>query len=138
MGSFESRSGETIERTVETVGQENGKEFDMGLIEIKTEEELEKALGAEKAIIFKHSPICGISARAQGEVERFVRENEDVPVYLVDVREQRPLSMQTAEHFGIRHESPQIIVVKNGRPAWDGSHSSITADRLEQIVNDEF
>ncbi len=111
----------------------------MGLfIEIKSEEGLDDVCRAEKAVIFKHSTVCGMSAMAYKEVERYAQKNTDVPVYLVDVREQRVISARTAEHFGIPHESPQAIIVRNGRPVWNGSHSTVTAENIEQIINDEL
>ena len=105
-------------------------------MEVKSEEELEEAFRAEKAVIFKHSTACGISARARKEIERYAQKHAGVAVYLVDVREQRVLSMRTAEHFGIQHESPQVIIINSGRPAWIGSHLAVTAEKIEQEIND--
>jgi bacillithiol system protein YtxJ len=111
----------------------------MGLfIEIKSEDELEDAFRAEKAVIFKHSTICVISARAYKEVERYAQKNPGVPVYLLDVSEQRVLSMRSAEHFGVQHESPQVTIINNYRPVWNGSHSDVTTETIEQKINHEL
>jgi len=59
-----------------------------------------------------------------------VREHPAVPVYLVDVLDQRPLSQALAARLGIRHESPQAIVLQSGTPVWHDSHFAVTADAL--------
>lgn len=53
-----------------------------------------------------------------------------IPVFLVDVLSQRPLSRRIAAILGIRHESPQIIVLRRGAPLWHASHYDVTADTL--------
>lgn len=98
--------------------------------EIDDEQALETAFRSELAVLFKHSTVCGISAAAFREVERFAGEHPDVPIFLINVRARRNLSQRAAEHFDIRHESPQVIVIKNGRPAWNDSHWAITADKI--------
>jgi bacillithiol system protein YtxJ len=103
---------------------------------IKESEELERVLNAEKAVLYKHSPICGVSAAAKNEVERFVADHTDIPVYVIDVRAQRQLSREVADRLAIRHESPQAIVIKNARPVWNASHFDITADSLASAVAD--
>jgi bacillithiol system protein YtxJ len=102
--------------------------------EIDGEQALEEAFQSEIAIFFKHSTICGISAAAFREIERFAEDHFDVPIFLIDVRAQRGLSRRTAEHFNIRHESPQVIVIKNGRPTWNNSHWAITADKIAKAI----
>lgn len=97
-------------------------------------ERLEQALNAERAVLYKHSPVCGVSAAALREVERFVSIHADVPVYVVDVRAQRPLSQKVALRLDIQHESPQAIVIVRGRPEWNASHFDITVESLESAV----
>ncbi|MCK4776479.1 MAG: bacillithiol system redox-active protein YtxJ [Candidatus Krumholzibacteria bacterium] len=101
---------------------------------IKEIEELEKVLNAEKAVLYKHSPVCGVSAAVKKEVDLFVLDHSDVPVYVIDVRAQRPLSRETADRLEIRHESPQAIVIINARPVWHASHFDINADSLAAAV----
>jgi bacillithiol system protein YtxJ len=67
-------------------------------------------------------------------VERFVSIHDEVPVYVVDVRAQGPLSQKVALRLEIRHESPQAIVIVRGRPVWNASHFDITAESLESAV----
>lgn len=73
--------------------------------------------------VFKHSTTCPVSARAAREVEAL---ESDLPVYWVNVREQRELSNWIAEALGVRHESPQLILVRDGRAVKSWSHFEIT------------
>ena len=78
--------------------------------------------------LFKHSPICGTSALAHEEVERYEAANLATPVYLVDVIGQRPLSQDFAAILGIGHASPQVILLRGARPLWNASHWRIRQD----------
>lgn len=75
--------------------------------------------------IFKHSSSCPISAMAY-DVVAAVENSLDLPVYLLIVQDDRASSIEVAQHFGIRHESPQLILVSQGEIIWDASHGSIT------------
>ncbi|MCZ6918561.1 MAG: bacillithiol system redox-active protein YtxJ [Gemmatimonadetes bacterium] len=97
-------------------------------------DELDQALLAPIAVLYKYSPICSVSAWIGREVGRFASDHPDTPVYAIDVIRQRDLSNWIADEFGVRHESPQAFVVRNGRPTWNASHSGITADALHQQV----
>jgi len=103
---------------------------------IKDSEELERALSAEKAVLYKHSTICGVSLSVKNEVEQFVADHPDIPVYVIDVVAQRPLSREVADRLNIRHESPQAIVIQNARAVWNTSHFDITVDSLATAVKD--
>ncbi|MGC4083497.1 MAG: bacillithiol system redox-active protein YtxJ [Vicinamibacterales bacterium] len=79
-------------------------------------------------VVFKHSPSCGTSAMAFDELSDLVEDGEGTAVHLVDVLAVRPLSQAIAARVGVRHESPQVIVLRNGVVAWHGSHYRVTAD----------
>jgi bacillithiol system protein YtxJ len=108
----------------------------MPLEYIVESEKLERVLGAEKAVLYKHSPICGVSAAVKIEVDQFVADHADIPVYVIDVRAQRSLSREAADRLAIHHESPQAIVIKNARAVWNASHFDITAESLAMAVED--
>ena len=95
---------------------------------------LERALGAERFLLFKHSPVCPISARAFREYERFVAEEPDVPTGFVNVIAGRPLSLRAAEATGVAHESPQALLIRDGAAVWSASHGAITLDSLLDAV----
>ena len=92
--------------------------------------DVDDALGAESAILFKHSTRCPISAAARGEMERFMELHPDVPVYTVDVNDATDASRYLAEKTGIEHQSPQVIVTRGGRPEWHANHFDIRANEV--------
>jgi bacillithiol system protein YtxJ len=102
--------------------------------DMRTAQDVDAALGAETAILFKHSTRCPISAAARGEMERFMELHPDAPVYTVDVNDATDASRYLAEKTGIEHESPQVIVTRGGRPEWVANHFDIRAHDLEQHV----
>lgn len=84
--------------------------------------------------LFKHSFVCGTSALAHEEVERFEAADPATPVYLVDVIAQRPLSQDLAAVLGIGHASPQVILLRGARPLWNTSHWRIRQDVMEAEI----
>jgi bacillithiol system protein YtxJ len=82
--------------------------------------------------IFKHSLTCPISSRAWAEFQSFAAgcpEGDGVYV-LIEVQNARPLSNAVAERTGIRHQSPQAILLRNTVVAWHASHYSIEVAAL--------
>jgi bacillithiol system protein YtxJ len=77
-------------------------------------------------VIIKHSNRCSISALALGRVLKRKSEiNEFAIVHLIDVVTNRETSLKIAEELGVRHESPQIIVIKEGKVVYTESHMAI-------------
>lgn len=89
------------------------------------------------AFIFKHSTRCGISTVANEEVEKYLAGSPPVPVYRVLVVEQRPLSNHLAETLGVRHQSPQLLLVRDGKPVWEKTHYSITAEAIGEALAEQ-
>ena len=100
--------------------------------QLHTRDELDEVLAGERAVVFKHSPRCPVSAEVYDDVQRVALSRSDVPFYLIDVIADRPLSRYLAERTGTIHQSPQAIVVDHGQPVWAASHYSITAGELER------
>lgn len=96
--------------------------------------ELFDAVGDGPAVIYKHSNRCGTCFRALKEVRKFAGDHPDVPVVMIDVNRHRPVSNQVAERYSVRHESPQALVISDGRSVWDGSHLDVTAGAMEQAL----
>jgi bacillithiol system protein YtxJ len=92
---------------------------------------LASAAAAEVAVIYKHSPRCGSSRVAESEVGRFAERHPDVPVYRVDVVRHRALARDIAQRLGVRHASPQAILLRRGRVVWTGSHGEVDAEVIE-------
>ncbi len=82
-------------------------------------------------LIFKHSTTCGISAIAYGEMARV-----QSVVALVEVQSAPEVSREIESRTGIEHESPQVIILRNGKAVWHVSHSKIKADALERAARE--
>ena len=93
---------------------------------------LDSVLAAPTALVYKHSTRCPISSMAHDEVCALMERRPEVPVWIVDVVAQRPVSRAIAERLGVTHHSPQLILVVNGEVAWDVSHFGIRAGELAQ------
>ena len=104
----------------------------MDPVQIADEKALQEALARPRFLLFKHSLVCPISARAFNEYRHFLAETADVHTAWIDVIGQRPLSLWFAEHAGVTHQSPQALVMSDGAVAWSASHASITRDSLSE------
>jgi len=82
-------------------------------------------------VVFKHSLTCPISARAYAEMAEFPGE-----VALIEVQQARELSTEFARRLGVAHESPQVIVLRDGKVIWSASHFDITADAVAEAVHE--
>lgn len=100
--------------------------------QLTTSREVDSAVEGETAILYKHSTRCPISAAAQKEMEQFLDRHPDAPFYMVDVNSSTEASDHVVESTGIAHQSPQLIVFRNGTPSWHTAHFDITAEALEQ------
>jgi bacillithiol system protein YtxJ len=86
------------------------------------------------AIIFKHSSACPVSWAAQRQVNAFAEQQPGAPLFRLTVQKHRPLSNQIAEQTGVRHESPQILVLRRGKVVSHTSHGGITVDYLKEVL----
>jgi bacillithiol system protein YtxJ len=91
---------------------------------------LDAALAAREFLIFKHSSRCEISAAAFAEYQAFAAARPDVPTAWIDVIAERPWSLRAAEASGVEHQSPQALLVRDGRVTWHASHGAITRKSL--------
>ena len=94
-------------------------------------EELLKRSHHEPVLLFKHSTQCSRSAGVIEDFEAFEQGNPGIPCGLILVIEDRDISDEVEDRFGIRHESPQAILIVNEKPAWHASHWKITEDAIE-------
>ena len=81
----------------------------------------------EPVILFKHSESCGVSLMVRDGLEGGVVPAE---VHEVVVQRHRMLSARIASLLGVRHESPQALVVTHGAVTWHSSHNGVTAARI--------
>lgn len=84
--------------------------------------------------IFKHSLTCGTSASAWSQYANFVagRPEDDETTYaVIEIQRARPVSNALADKSGVRHESPQALLFREGRVVWQASHWKIKKEALE-------
>ena len=88
-------------------------------------------------VIFKHSTTCSISNIAKNRLERLtISKSVLVDFYYLDLLSHRFISQEIADALVIHHESPQVLLIQNGRCVYDGSHFGINKeDLLENILN---
>ncbi len=86
--------------------------------------------------IFKHSTRCSISSMAKGRLERsWNYSNQELPAYYLDLIAYRDISNKVAEQFGVTHESPQLLLLKNGEVVYHNSHGGIRAEALAPFID---
>lgn len=85
------------------------------------------------SVIFKHSVTCGISAHAKDKLETAWNFNEDeLKFYYLDLLAYRAISNKIAELFSVTHQSPQILIIKDGKATAHFSHQAISVDRIKK------
>lgn len=87
-------------------------------------------------IIFKHSTRCSISRTALSRLERQWNdvEMETVKAYYLDLLSFREISNQIAGYFNVEHESPQVLVIRNGKVVFHRSHLGIDYDSIKAAI----
>ncbi|QOD61433.1 bacillithiol system redox-active protein YtxJ [Polaribacter haliotis] len=133
MGIFNNIFGDKSEK--ETKPEK--KSF-LNWIPLTTLEQLEtikKESETEAVLIFKHSTRCGISSMVIKQFEKlFSEEHENLKVYYLDLLNYRDVSDEVGYKFQVMHQSPQLIVVRNGVSVYDASHYEITQTDLSRFM----
>ena len=105
----------------------------MNWIYLTNEEQLHQIKASSNArpqVIFKHSTRCSISSMAKNRLETSAKPGE-LDFHFLDLIKYRSISNRIADDFKVYHESPQVLVIKNGECIYDESHSGIV---MEEIV----
>jgi bacillithiol system protein YtxJ len=99
-------------------------------------DQLNKSSFENPLIIFKHSTRCPVSAMALDRLERTwdMEEMSHASPYFLDLIKHREISNSIAQEWGIDHESPQILVIKNGQCTYHTSHMGIRYQELKNAV----
>ena len=93
------------------------------------------AISNEKPVaIFKHSTRCSVSRMALKQFENEFNSSDKVTPYFLDLIEYRAISNEIANRFGVTHQSPQLILIKEGKAVYNVSHSDIDAKELGKRV----
>ncbi|RYJ51908.1 bacillithiol system redox-active protein YtxJ [Flavobacterium petrolei] len=89
------------------------------------------AASNEKPVaIFKHSTRCSVSRMALKQFENEFNSSDKVTPYFLDLIAHRDISNEIANRFGVTHQSPQLILIKEGKAIYNVSHSDIDAEEL--------
>ncbi|MFM9108737.1 MAG: monothiol bacilliredoxin BrxC family protein, partial [Chloroflexota bacterium] len=81
------------------------------------------------ALLYLHDPMCPVNIRAMSELDGLPG-----PIHSIDVSTQQPLSREIVRRTGIRHESPQAILLLDGQPVWNASHHRIARFAVDEAI----
>jgi bacillithiol system protein YtxJ len=85
-------------------------------------------------LLFKHSTRCSISSMALNRLERSLKVSDTLLIYLLDLLDYRSVSQHIAERYHVEHQSPQVLLIKNGACIYNASHSDINAADLQEMI----
>lgn len=106
----------------------------MNWIHINNEAQLNEIIqksSGKPQVIFKHSTRCSISSVALNRLQK-AGFSDQIDFYYLDLISYRPLSNKIAELFKVQHESPQVLLIKEGKCIYDESHMGISMDEIEE------
>lgn len=102
-----------------------------GMNQLTTIEENSKG---KTQLIFKDSTRCGISKMVIRQFESQYNFEDQIDAYYLDLLNYRPISQEIAERFQVMHQSPQLVVIKNGVVVHHASHHEINVGNLETYL----
>lgn len=98
-------------------------------------EEIERKSFEKPQILFKHSTRCSISSISMNKfVKNYSIAQEDADLYYLDLLNYREVSNEVGYKFQIMHQSPQVLVIKNGEAIYDASHYAIQTDKILELI----
>ena len=101
--------------------------------------DLEAAIAESRerlVLLFKHSRYCGVSCEALDELHAHIGAAAGQTAYkIITVQTHRPVSDAAAQRLGVRHETPQALLLRDGRVIWNASHFRITATELDRATS---
>jgi bacillithiol system protein YtxJ len=105
----------------------------IALTDLKDLESMIQESFEHPVLVFKHSTRCSISRMALRQFETDWNLDGKITPYFLDLLEYRPISNAIAERLGVVHQSPQVIVVKEGQAVYDASHEAIQVSSLASL-----
>jgi bacillithiol system protein YtxJ len=98
-------------------------------------EEIARKSFEKPQILFKHSTRCSISSISMNKfVKNYSIAQEDADLYYLDLLNYREVSNEVGYKFQIMHQSPQVLVIKNGEAIYDASHYAIQTDKILELI----
>ena len=109
------------------------------IVSIESLEQLEELLHkscSQPLLLFKHSNNCGVSAEALEELHFHIERTKSSATYaMIVVQTHRELSRTIGDSLGVRHETPQAILVCNKQATWSVSHFRVNAKEIDQALD---
>ncbi|HIP37335.1 MAG TPA: bacillithiol system redox-active protein YtxJ [Crocinitomix sp.] len=109
-------------------------------VELTTPEQLNKIVEESKTkpvLIYKHSTRCSVSIMAKSHLDTsWDLPSEQLKCYYLDLLKHRDVSNQIAEMFGVIHQSPQVLIIKNGKCIYNASHDSIHSRTIAKQIKE--
>lgn len=105
----------------------------MNWIPLQTEDQLSEIVlnsNSKPQVIFKHSTRCSISSMAKNRLDK-KDQPEGIDFYYLDLIQFRKISNRIAVDFNVVHQSPQVLIINQGKCIYDESHSGITMDDIK-------
>lgn len=109
----------------------------MEWINLETEEqlkEIKEKSTTKPQLIFKHSTRCSVSSMAKNRLNKNPLP-DGIDFYYLDLLKYRPISNKIADDYSVTHQSPQVLLIKNGNCVYTESHSGITMEEIEEIAS---
>ncbi|MGV8947502.1 MAG: bacillithiol system redox-active protein YtxJ [Lutibacter sp.] len=98
-------------------------------------EELIKSSTFKPVLIFKHSTRCGISRMVLKNFEKeFTLNENEIDLYFLDLLNYKSLSQEISLKFNVAHQSPQVLVIKNGQVIYHDSHGVISCNAINKVL----
>jgi monothiol bacilliredoxin len=115
------------------------REVAQHLSHLQDEHSLDEAISESRerpVLLFKHSRYCGVSCEALDELRDHIARASGATAYkMITVQTHRRVSDAASQRLGVRHETPQAILLRDGKVTWKASHFAITGDELDRIAN---
>ena len=96
-------------------------------------EDIKSSSFKQPVLIFKHSTRCAISSMALNRLERYW-DLQDAEIYFLDLIQFRDVSSAVAEEFEVMHQSPQVLVIQDGKCIFSESHMGISYDTIKPVL----
>lgn len=103
----------------------------------ETENQIDELFQSNRIqVIYKHSFSCSISIFAKNRIEADIENlSNEADFHFVDVRINRSISNYVAEKSGVHHESPQLLIIRDGKVLWNGSHNRVQTEPIKNTLN---
>ncbi len=104
------------------------------LTDVAQLEEIEQLSNKKTQVIFKHSTRCGISSMVMNQFIEAFDVDLNLDLYYLDLLNYRTVSNETGYKFQVIHQSPQLLVIKNGVVVAHASHGTINEINLDKLI----